>query len=157
MSGPWTVSTWDSSGLPTTTVCGPELDRDAIRAFSTGQCHALALALHETTGWPLVAIGPVGERPDRAVACDGILHLAVVPPGAGEHEVVDILGRRTIDDDEWADYDRQLAVTQADLLAFTPALVAALVRSGWHEPATDAATHHARNVLSALRTPTAAE
>jgi hypothetical protein len=32
------------------------LDRRAVLAFSTGQCHGLALALHRRTGWPLVAV-----------------------------------------------------------------------------------------------------
>jgi hypothetical protein len=29
------------------------IDDDAVRAFTQGQCHALALALHERTGWPI--------------------------------------------------------------------------------------------------------
>ncbi|WP_433860224.1 hypothetical protein [Streptomyces kronopolitis] len=32
------------------------LDDAAREAFTTGQCHALALALHEVTGWPTTAL-----------------------------------------------------------------------------------------------------
>jgi hypothetical protein len=39
------------------------LDAAAGHAFATGQCHGLALALHEETDWPLVAINSAeGER-----------------------------------------------------------------------------------------------
>lgn len=44
------------------------LDRRAMLAFSTGQCHGLALALHRRTGWPLVAVD------DREGVC---VHVAV--------------------------------------------------------------------------------
>ncbi|WP_439377855.1 hypothetical protein [Amycolatopsis lexingtonensis] len=33
------------------------IDSDAVYAFENGQCHALAIALHEETGWPLVQVG----------------------------------------------------------------------------------------------------
>ena len=33
-----------------------EIDRNAIRAFTEGQCHALALAVHELTRWPVMGI-----------------------------------------------------------------------------------------------------
>lgn len=37
------------------------LDEAARIAFSCGQCHALALAVHEQTGWPLEAFFEVAE------------------------------------------------------------------------------------------------
>jgi hypothetical protein len=32
------------------------VDRKAITAFTQGQCHAFALALHEISGWPIVGL-----------------------------------------------------------------------------------------------------
>lgn len=33
------------------------IDEAAITCFTRGQCHALALAIHEQTGWPLIQAG----------------------------------------------------------------------------------------------------
>lgn len=33
------------------------LDHEAVHCFTNGQCHALALAIHQRTGWPLVQAG----------------------------------------------------------------------------------------------------
>ena len=33
------------------------IDENARKVFSAGQCHALALAIHELTGWPIKGIG----------------------------------------------------------------------------------------------------
>jgi hypothetical protein len=39
-----------------------ELDDRARLAFGAGQCHGLALALHDTQGWPLVAVDDEENR-----------------------------------------------------------------------------------------------
>ncbi|MFD9868539.1 hypothetical protein ACFXI8_27220 [Streptomyces niveus] len=60
-----------------------ELD---VRAFKYGGCGSLALALHDATGWPIVA----------AVADDGLeLHYAVTLP---DGRLVDITGAHSEDD-----------------------------------------------------------
>lgn len=59
-----------------------EWNENAVKVFSQGQCHALALALHHLTGWPLVEVSE-GEA----------LHYAVALPG--EDLYLDALG--------WAD------------------------------------------------------
>lgn len=37
------------------------LDEAAVRAFTQGQCHAFAYALHQDTGWDIVAMYEVGD------------------------------------------------------------------------------------------------
>jgi hypothetical protein len=60
------------------------LDERARAAFLHGQCHALALAVHEVTGWPIV--GAEDESLD-------ICHFLVrVPDG----RLLDITGARTL-------------------------------------------------------------
>jgi len=39
-----------------------ELDAAAVEAYTQSQCHALALVLHEATGWPLVGDFDPDER-----------------------------------------------------------------------------------------------
>ena len=100
------------------------IDETVVALFTGGHCAALALALHDRTGYPLVAVAPASETPDPHNG--GICHVAVQPPDAGPHEIVDILGRRVIGETEWADYDRQLMWTQADLTPITREAVEAL-------------------------------
>ena len=50
------------------------LDQQAEYAFSAGHCHALALAIHERTGWPLLAMS--GRHSLRA----NLQHVVVVMP-----------------------------------------------------------------------------
>jgi hypothetical protein len=81
------------------------VDDAAHDAFRTGQCHALALALHERTGWPLVVIGPkeccydedcMDEETDSTGACGcQVTHIAVQRP---DGQVVDIDGTVPVDD-----------------------------------------------------------
>lgn len=59
----------------------PRLDEAALLAFLGGHCHSLALALHERTKWPLVAI-----RRQRDGAC---IHVAARRP---DGRIVDIAG-----------------------------------------------------------------
>lgn len=65
------------------------IDGAARTVFTTGQCHALALALHERTGWPIrvLAYG----RKGAAVTSGN--HLVVVDP---DGNAVDIEGRRPL-------------------------------------------------------------
>src|SRR4051794_37517203 len=62
------------------------LDEAARLAFLGGHCHSLALALHERTGWPLIAID---HRSDGVCA-----HVAVQRP---DGKVVDIAGAHTVE------------------------------------------------------------
>lgn len=78
----------------------------AIEAFTRGACAGLAIALHDTTGWPLIEVGH----------CDGLpLHFMVRHPGG---QLVDIRGSHSDADirDEWemdAD-DGIVALTEAE-------------------------------------------
>ena len=67
-----------------------ELDCGALLAFTGGQCHGLALALHERTGWPLVAV----DEPTGACA-----HVCVRRP---DGLLVDVTGAHTVDEMEAA-------------------------------------------------------
>lgn len=62
------------------------IDDAAIEAFSYGHCHVLALALHEATGWPLVAIW-YDDAPREDDIPD---HVAVRNPSNGK--LVDVSG-----------------------------------------------------------------
>lgn len=59
------------------------LDRRAVAAFTLGQCHGMALALHERTGWTLVAAY------DTQGVCQHVL------ANAGDDRFVDITGARS--------------------------------------------------------------
>ncbi|WP_325705952.1 hypothetical protein [Amycolatopsis sp.] len=70
------------------------IDDEARRAFTNGQCHALALALNEETGWPMVQVGVHGYG--------GIpRHWMVETPNG---DLLDIKGLSTYEDvaDRWA-------------------------------------------------------
>jgi hypothetical protein len=63
------------------------LDSTAIRAFKRGQCHALALAIHELTGWTIKGLGCYREND----ASDSPAHCVVWCPKLRSY--VDIGGR----------------------------------------------------------------
>lgn len=72
-----------------------ERDQAAVDAYLAGQCHALALALHERTGWPLFSVGPStcyceahDDDSDGVCSCQ-VEHLAVRSP---DGLLVDIYG-----------------------------------------------------------------
>lgn len=50
------------------------LDRAAQVAYTSGQCHALAYALHDRTAWPVIALlaRSVGQKPH-------LVHIATAP------------------------------------------------------------------------------
>jgi hypothetical protein len=58
------------------------LDASAVAAFTLGQCHGIALAVHELTSWPLVGVYDSDGR------CQHIL------VDAGDDRLVDIAGAR---------------------------------------------------------------
>lgn len=68
------------------------IDEHAIQAFKYGACGGLAIAIHDATGWPLIAVG----------ACDGLdMHyMARTPAGS----LLDIEGLHA-DDDVIAEYE----------------------------------------------------
>lgn len=63
----------------------PRLDEAALLAFLGGHCHSLAMALHEQTGWQLVAIDDA-----RDGTC---VHIAVRRP---DGKIVDLAGAHTV-------------------------------------------------------------
>lgn len=81
----------DTPWGPTSVTLGL-LDEDARYAFTQGQCHALAMAVHEDTGWPIVAwsFWRYGDVPDH--------YLVKTPDGQlldikGTHDQGDLNGR----------------------------------------------------------------
>lgn len=99
-----TVTLEGNNWMPSHTVTVGVIDEAAVTAFRNGQCHALALAPHERTGWPIVASGPseccydedCPDTNDSAGVCDcQVQHLAVERP---DGYLVDIEGARPRDD-----------------------------------------------------------
>ena len=45
------------------------LNNEAKRVFSTGQCHAFAVALAELTGWPIKGLGGFMDTKDSPAHC----------------------------------------------------------------------------------------
>ena len=41
------------------------LDKDAIRAFSRGQCHSFAYQMNKETQWPMIGVGDYGGSPNH--------------------------------------------------------------------------------------------
>lgn len=85
------------------------IDRTAAEVFTTGQCHALALALHEHTGWPLRGLY---RRPIKDVNEDTPAHTVVESPKG----LVDIKGLGVLQrHKEWSNI---LSVSKKDVLNF---------------------------------------
>src|SRR3954451_5967462 len=59
------------------------LDHRAVAGFTFGQCHGMALALHERMGWPLVATYDTNNTPQHVLA------------ESGDDQLIDITGART--------------------------------------------------------------
>lgn len=100
--------------------------------YSCGQCHALALAIHERTGWQLAVLCP---SEDAIPSEDGDHVICITPDGLG----VDIKGFRPLSEiqDQWA---------------FTPCLVECgadtVWNLGWDEHDMEAARVVAETVLA---------
>lgn len=105
-----------------------ELDEAAIACFSTGQCHAMALALHRLTDWQIVAITDEDDE---------VNHLAVRTPSG---RILDIAGAHDPEALEEA-WDGQIVpMSEADALA--------LERTGvWRRPDIETASSLADAVL----------
>lgn len=89
------------------------LDRRAVAAFTLGQCHGMALAVHDRTGWPMVA----------AYNADGACQHVLTD--AGRDRFVDISGARS--------KAQLLAESNFDSVELIdePALGALSARAGW--------------------------
>lgn len=72
----------------TTTLTEGVIDEAASRVFKTGQCHAMAFALHKETGWSLVGFK------DNYDSDESPGHCAVFCPQLDEYVDVDGLGAR---------------------------------------------------------------
>src|SRR5512132_4409621 len=102
---PWNKGTkkvpfWgDHRYVPVTTGAN---SRDTERVFTRGQCHSLAFALHELTGWPVVLLCYDEDL--------NVLDAAVGDPYSWGHAVVrrpdgllvDINGAWTLDESPWS-------------------------------------------------------
>ena len=103
--------------------------------FDSGQCHALAIALHEILDWPIYGVSYRGGKPYR-----GYYHFVVLTPPIPPHGIrlsADMQGIRCID---WS------------LRRTNPAAISRLVRKdgGWLPLAMNFARHYAPTVATAL-------
>lgn len=71
------------------------LDGYAMSAFKRGACGALAIALHDATGWPVVAITDAHNVFDGKAGGGSALHWAVLRP---DGKVVDVDGAHDPED-----------------------------------------------------------
>jgi hypothetical protein len=111
------------------TVSPGVLDSRALLAFTQGQCHGLALALAEKTGWPLVKI----ESAERTC-----LHVCVERPDGA---LIDVTGAHTAGELQQAAPGTTLRPTDADQVECLTQ------EEGWAAPATAAARLWADAVL----------
>ena len=102
------------------------IDHEAREAFTRGQCHGLALALHRLTGWELYGL----YKPSELRYGGTPSHTVVLSP---DGEYIDINGNNALED--WRGYypaATPKAVTEAQVLEFehidyvTPDIVAAM-------------------------------
>lgn len=61
---------WDAKETLTVKDGKGIIDEHASEAFTHGQCHALAIALHDRTGWPIIGVGGDEETPSHFVVYD---------------------------------------------------------------------------------------
>jgi len=146
----------DSSGCGTSGTSAPEvllegsgrhalyrvsvgvLDDRAVRAFVGGQCHALALALHERTGWPLAWVEDDEGEPK---------HCFVLDPQRTQH-AVDIAGVHRRDElvRRWGACERH--VDMSEVLALSGGW------GGYREPRVDVAQAFVGAVMELWRSGT---
>jgi hypothetical protein len=105
----------------------PEIDDDAIETFTRGQCHALALALHEETKFPLVGLWSDGWE-TRGTPCHVVVRM---PKGT----LLDIAGPGA--EDRWEGTARKLS----------KAVVEDLCNKDYSTPRMDEARPYAKAVL----------
>ena len=88
------------------------IDYDAEYAFTRGQCHSLALAMHRLTGWELYGL----YKPNELRRGGTPSHTVVRSP---DGEYIDIGGNTALE--EWREYypdAKPVAVTEAQVLGF---------------------------------------
>jgi len=69
-----------------------KLDPIAERAFLVGACGALAIAMHDTLGWPIIAVTDAHNVENGQAGGGSALHWAVRRP---DGMIVDVLGPHT--------------------------------------------------------------
>jgi hypothetical protein len=76
------------------------IDANAERAFTNGQCHALAIAIHDLTGWQLIALcqADPDDFEDRYDVLDNSGHVVVRTPRG---DYLNIRGKDVLD--RWSD------------------------------------------------------
>lgn len=72
------------------------IDGYARRAFKYGACGALAIAMHDATGWPIVAITDAHNVHDGRAGGGSALHWAVQRPQ--DMKIIDIDGAHDAED-----------------------------------------------------------
>jgi hypothetical protein len=123
---------WGSK-LPVEVSDNGEIDDNARRAFTCGQCHALALAIHEQTGWPIA--GLVSALDDDTPSMPG--HVVVVTP---DGDTVDINGRGALK--RWKSH---VFRTDIKLVPTTPGKIKRF--KGYMKPDVEVARPFVSNVL----------
>ncbi len=120
----------------TYTVTPGVIDDEARSAYISGQCHALALALHEATGWQIW--GSEDEEFD-------IVHVAVRDPQGRFH---DITGRYDVDDYLEEEHCGAYGGDADFLVQLHPDEVRAFGdEEGWREPDLETARSFVRPLL----------
>jgi len=146
-----TVPVHDADGsLAYAYVTPGRLDREAVRAYTRGHCHALALALHDETAWTIV-----GDFRDLNIPS----HVAVVAP---DGQLVDI---NLAAHGRTAPTTRLVEMTSGDVwrlirggdfyapdlalaASFVPTILTCMERGGSHRPAAFGANFAATLVRS---------
>lgn len=115
-----------------------DLDERARLAFGAGQCHGLAVALKQRTGWPLVAVDDVkGKRihvcvraPDGALIDVNGAHnradFEAVKPGCSLHDIDDEDIANLVQREGWAEPEVGKAAAWVDAVLRQAAKPAAL-------------------------------
>lgn len=91
------------------------IDGSAQNIFSTGGCHALAIAIHDATGWPIVAITDHHNVFDGRAGGGSAVHWCVKAPNGkfvdidGAHDPAELTARYDSDVDYDEDTDEQVA------------------------------------------------
>lgn len=136
-----TTQTWGWFGEDETVLTPGVIDDNARHAFSNGQCHALALGLHELTGWEIGGLQwcceACGSDSPEWCGCDADTLPAHVVVRKEDGELIDIGG--TVDFAEWGSDFRPV---DPDALTYT------YPDQGYLVPDLDAGRAFAETVLS---------
>lgn len=69
------------------------IDQSAVTAFTRGDCHSFAIAMHDRTGWPIIGIGGETHTPGHFVLYDPEIDDYVDIEGPGALDRWDYLAR----------------------------------------------------------------